>query len=793
MGRARTTAAGRLADFPFPISDFPLEMAFTVDIRKTALPPPARSGTLTRLSKPARTRTSRVARRFHRTKLAAALLLALPAGAVLADPPDYGLCRANSLLQTYVPGLRTDVPRETAPTDFDAATVTVVKESSYLLEGDVVATRADQRLAADRVSYDQPTSHLQAEGDVRYQDKDVLFSASRADGKLDTDVTTLDDVHYQLLAARGNGVAKQATRTADTRTDLTGVTYSTCDPDQRDWEIAAKSIELDHVNGVGKARGMRVRFKDTTILALPYATFPIDDRRRSGFLYPQLGGSNDDGFDLLVPYYLNLAPNYDATLVPRIITERGFMLGGEFRYLFGNQRGEFSGSWLPDDDEAGGLDRWAYRFDHAAQFSPNYNFIADINKVSDDRYFEDFGDSLTASATSLLPSSAYMNGRGTWWSLAFGGDDIEVTDPRVAPQSEPYERLPRFVLDAEYPVAPWFSAGLRTELVRFAKNDAIEGDRYDATPFIAFPIERAAWFVRPELAYRATRYQLDREVDDSPSRNLPIASLDAGLFFERGTELFGRNLRQTLEPRLYYLHVPYENQDDLPIFDTQELTFSFAQLFRPNRYSGADRQVEANDLTLAVTSRLLDDANGDELLRASLGQILYFDDRQRVQLPGVAPREASRSAWAGELDFRLNDKWRVTLSEQYDPEEDRNELSAVRLQRRLDNDGVVNLQYRYRRDFLEQVDASTAFPLNEKVKLVGRVNYSFRDDKTLEAFAGFEWDNCCYAFRVLGRHYVRNVEGDTSNALFLELELKGIGAIGRRTENFLQRAILGYR
>ena len=269
-----------------------------------------------------------MARRFHRTKLAAALLLALPAGAVLADPPDYGLCRANSLLQTYVPGLRTDVPRETAPTDFDAATVTVVKESSYLLEGDVVATRADQRLAADRVSYDQPTSHLQAEGDVRYQDKDVLFSASRADGKLDTDVTTLDDVHYQLLAARGNGVAKQATRTADTRTDLTGVTYSTCDPDQRDWEIAAKSIELDHVNGVGKARGMRVRFKDTTILALPYATFPIDDRRRSGFLYPQLGGSNDDGFDLLVPYYLNLAPNYDATLVPRIITERGFMLGG---------------------------------------------------------------------------------------------------------------------------------------------------------------------------------------------------------------------------------------------------------------------------------------------------------------------------------------------------------------------------------------------------------------------------------------------------------------------------------
>jgi len=734
-----------------------------------------------------------VARCFHRVIPATALLLALPAGTAFAAAPDYGLCKANSLLEFYVPGLRTDLPRETAPTDFDAASVTVVKESSYVLEGDVVVTRADQRLAADRLSYDAPASHMVAEGDVTYQDKDMLMASTRVDARMDTEVTQLDDVRYQLVAARGNGVAENATRTGDTRTDLTGVTYSTCDPDDRDWEIAAKSIELDHENGVGKAHGMRVRFKDVTLLALPYATFPIDDRRRSGFLYPQLGGSNNGGFDLLVPYYLNLAPNYDATLVPRLITERGLMLGGEFRYLFGNQRGEFAGSWLPDDDEADGADRWAYRFDHWATLSPNYNFVADINRVSDDRYFEDFGDSLTAAATSLLPSSAYLNGRGSWWSLSFGGDDIEVTDPRVAPQSEPYKRLPRFALEAEYPVTPWFSAGLRTELVRFARDDSLDGDRYDAEPFIAFPVERAAWFVRPEFAYRATRYELDRAVDDSPTRNLPITSLDAGLYFDRSTNLFGKDVRQTLEPRLYYLHVPYENQDNLPVFDTQELTFSFAQLFRPNRFSGADRQIDANNLTLAITTRLFDDAKGDELLRASLGQVFYLDDEQRVQLPGVPAREDSRSAWAGELDFRLNDKWRVALSDQYDPERDRTDLSAVRLQRFLGDNGVLNLSYRYRRDFLEQVDASAAFPLNNRLRLVSRVNYSLRDDKTLEAFAGLEWDNCCYAFRILGRHYVRNTEGDTANALFLELELKGIGALGRRTEDFLQRAIVGYR
>lgn len=707
---------------------------------------------------------------------------------------DWSLCRPNALLEFYVPGLPTDVERESAPTDFDAASVTAVDQKRYTLEGDVVVTRADQRLAADTLSYDQESGTVEATGEVRYQDKDVLLAAKSAKTNLETDRTELGQVRYQLLAARGNGEAAAARREGEVRTELDQVTFSTCDPGDHDWEISAREIELDHESGTGRARGMKLRFQGVPLLALPYATFPIDDRRRSGFLYPQIGGSNNGGFDLLLPYYLNLAPNYDATLTPRIITDRGLMLGGEFRYLTRTQRGEIGFTWLPGDDQAN-RDRWSYRADHVGTFGRHFYVVADLNRVSDDRYFEDFGDSLTAAATSLLPSTAYLYGRGEWWNLAFGGDDYTITDPSLAAGAEPYRRLPRLTFDAEKPLFEHFAVGLRSELVAFDKDNATTGNRYDLTPYVAFPFERAAGFVRPELAWRHTGYQLDNVLgDDAPSRSTTIASVDAGLYFDRNARFGERRLRQTLEPRIYYLHVPFENQDDLPIFDTQETTFSFAQLFRPNRFTGADRQMDANQLTLAVTSRLLDDTDGRELLRGSIGQIRYFDD-QDVQLPGVAPTDFSGSAYAAELALNMTPRWSLVASQQYDPEREYTTLSALRVQHRFGEDGrgVANVGYRYRRGVLEQVDASAAFPVSPRVRLVGRWNYSLKDEATLEAFGGVEFESCCYAFRVLGRHYVRNVEGDTSNAIYLELELKGLGSIGRRSEDFLRRSIIGYR
>jgi LPS-assembly protein len=483
---------------------------------------------------------------------------------------------------------------------------------------------------------------------------------------------------------------------------------------------------------------------------------------------------------------------------------RGAMLGAEFRYLSPTQRGELSGTWLPDDDQTGD-DRGSIGLQHFGALGSHWNVQANLNHVSDDRYFEDFGDSLTAASTSLLESTVGVHGRGQYWNASVSAQSWEITDPFLPDGFEPFRRLPRLTFGYERPLHDSVVAGVRSEAVAFDHEERAGAQRYDFYPYVAFPFERAAGYVRPEFGFRHTAYQLDRDYDAnfatrSPSRDTPIASLDAGLFFERNASLFGKRMLQTLEPRLYYLRVPYEAQDDLPIFDTQELTFSFEQLFRPNRFTGADRQTDANQATVALTTRLLEEASGRERLSASLGQIRYFSP-QRVQLPGQAITDLDGSALVADLDLTLSDQWRVGISQQWDPDQELSDLSALRAQYRWNPRGVLNLAYRFRREqngaladqvALEQVDASFAAPISERWRLIGRWNYSLLDSSTLESVAGFEWESCCVAWRVLGRRYVRNREGEMNNGIYIELELKGLASLGRKSGELLERAILGY-
>lgn len=717
------------------------------------------------------------------------------------------LCRENALFDFY----RSDLPRggdrETAQTELAAERFDVSERTRYLLEGGVEIRRADQRIAADRLSYDTQAETYDAEGNVQYQDRGLLLGAERAQGELAQDRNTLRTVDYQLLSSRGNGSAATALTQGQT-SDLTDVIYTTCDPGHHSWELRARQVELDQMAGVGTAKHATLRLGRVPILYLPYASFPIDDRRRSGFLFPSVGTSQDSGIDISVPYYLNLAPNYDATLTPRILGRRGLMLGGEFRYLTDTQRGELYGSYLPDDDITG-EDRGSFTWHHDGRLGDQWAVNANINHISDDRYFEDFGDSLAAASTTLLESSAALNGRGVYWNASLAVQEWDLTDPSIpAPQrdaAEPFRRLPRALFNYERPLFDWLSVGMHSEGVVFDHSDKPGATRVDVMPYLRLPYERASGFVRPEIAYRYTKYELDGDYDaafptGSPHRGVPIYSLDTGLFYERGTQWFDRPMLQTLEPRLYYLYVPYRDQSDLPTFDTQELSFGFAQLFRPNRFTGADRQTDANQLTAAVTTRFLDEATGRERLAASLGQIRYFEP-QRVQLPGVPVMDRAGSAYVADLDITLDDRWRVGVSQQWDPDDELSDLSALRAQYRWSDAGVANFAYRFRRNTgglnagdvsVEQVDASVLVPLNERWRLVARWNYSLLDNSTLEAVGGVEWDNCCLAMRVLGRHYLKNAEGEKNNGIYIEVEFKGLATLGRKSGELLERAILGY-
>ncbi len=704
---------------------------------------------------------------------------------------DWSLCPRNDLLDFRVADLPTTGDRALADTEVKGNQSRSTDGETYVLEGDASIRQLDQLIRADRFTYAQSTTAWTAEGNLRYQDRDMLMSARDGHGTTAPAAGTLNGVRYQLLSSRGNGRAEVVVMQDAEHAQLTGTTFSTCPLDTPGWEFVARDMQLDQANGVGTARDVTFRVGDVPVFWLPYATFPLDDRRKSGFLFPELGYNDERGFDFTIPYYLNLAPNYDLTLSPRLMTQRGLMLGGEFRYLVDRSRGNIELSWLPDDRETGDR-RSLFHWDNRSTFNATWGAEVNINRASDDRYFEDFGRSLNIAATSLLPSSAYLIGRGTWWNAGIGGDEYQITDPTLPGVAEPYRRLPRVTFNAEHTLAGGLDGGVRSEFVAFTKDDALDGQRIDLYPYLAWPIEGAAYFVRPEIGYRHTSYRLDRDENDSPQRGVPIASLDAGLRFERSLSLGGSGYTQTLEPRLYYLRVPYRDQDDLPLFDTQETPFSFGQLFRSNRFIGADRQMDANNLTLALTSRLIDDASGIERVSASFGQIRYFDE-QRVQLPGRPATDYSGSTYVGELDLRISDRWRATLGNQWNPNSDRTDLSSIGVQNRFGRDGVVNFSYRFRRDFLEQVDGSVLVPLGAAWRLVARWNYSLRDDATLEAFAGFEHDSCCVAWRILGRRYVHNIEGEATNALYFEVEFKGVGSIGQKTGDFLRRAILGYQ
>ncbi|MEO9079142.1 MAG: LPS assembly protein LptD, partial [Rhodanobacter sp.] len=462
-----------------------------------------------------------------------------------------------------------------------------------------------------------------------------------------------------------------------------------------------------------------------------------------------------------------------------------------------------------------------------------WRFIGSYNHASDSSYLYDYGNGLSHTPVYLLSSNAAIVGSGKWWTASIGGTRYQNTNPFTGDSSLPYQQLPYATYTLDVPLNRWLEAGVDAEAVVFRKQGYVEGQREDLYPYLGADFGNSAWFVRPKLAWRYTAYQLHNGfgqdgyygvlgngvaspfTQSSPSRSLPIASLDSGLVFDRSTSLFGTSYTQTLEPRIYYLYVPYRNQDNLPLFDTNVMSFDYWQLFAPNQFSGADRQMNANNLTGALTTRLLDD-QGVERLSASFGQIHYFTP-QRVQLPAgqnsVAPvTDWTGSAYVAQLDLQLNDNWRLNSSYQWSPNTRATDLASMGVQRRLGNDGVVNFAYHYRRGLLEQYSASVVYPLSTNWRLMGAWTYavpiktSYRTPTgTVDALLGVEYDSCCVTLRLVDRNYVNQTYyGSTQppagananrrdNAIMFEVVFKGLGSTGGQIDPLLRRDILGYQ
>lgn len=755
-----------------------------------------------------------------------AVAVALPALAQDRKPDNWNLCAVQDAIPAFVGQTPADPKADPAqvrldrgllPTEIQGDRQTGT-DTQMNYGGNVELTRGDQYLKADNLTFDQDQSSYVAEGNVKYQDSGIRVIADRAQGSQEDDSHTIEDVQYQLVDRRGNGGA-DSIKMKGAEGALYGSSYTTCDPQDQHWALKSKQIDFNTDKGWGVAHGASVRIgkRGIPVLYLPYFRFPIDDRRQTGLLYPAISTSGRNGFDYRQPIYLNLAPNYDATITPRYMSDRGLQLGGQFRYLYEGGKGVLDGSWIshddlvdrraddyangepnPYDDPLQADDRASLRFEGFHNVSGQWQARTSLAWISDERYLEDMGNSLYGQSATMLTSTAGLYGQGQYWDAGVMADIWQLSDYTLTDDVLPYNRMPRLYLNWEQPFTDWLTVGARAEAVNFQHNEKGDGSRIDLKPYVSLPLRGAAWYVTPTLAWRYTAYQLDDELaaslpggDKNPTRSLPIASLDAGLFFDRETEIGGTGFLQTLEPRLFYLNAPYRDQDGLPLFDTRAFTFSWGQLFRDNRYSGPDRQTDANQLTIALSSRLLRQSDGKEKFSASLGQIRYFDDSE-VTIPGETPVERGKSSWVADANYSPTDRWTIGASYQWDPKYRREDLASLRMRYLVGGDGVVNLSYRYRRDLLEQADLSFLYPLNASWSLVGRYYYSIDDSKPLETIAGVQWDSCCLAVRLVARRYVHNREGDLSNALQVEFVLKGLGSAGQDTERTLRRAILGY-
>lgn len=659
----------------------------------------------------------------------------------------------------------------------NADRVLLERDGLSKLAGAVTLRQGDRVFSAESLDFDQRTRTVTVDSESLFRNDELIVKSRRATFDLNAETGVFSQTEFTLPSRSAHGGAETLTIGTDGRARLQEASYTTCEPGSQAWSLQASDIRLDHEEGLGSARGARLRFFDVPLLYLPYFQFPIDDRRRSGLLFPTVGQASSTGFDLRWPVYLNLAPDYDATFTPRLLSERGVQTALDARYLLENHIGSVRYEYL--DDHRFGEDRSLLRFDHRGQFSERLGVEAEYADSSDRRYFEDLGGTLSSASITHLEQSARLTYQApAAYRITALVQNFQPIASNLVAVDDPYKRLPQIRVDALTP-RPWrhWRAGLASEFVNFAREHSVEGGRMLLDPYLQYERQHAAWYALGRADWHYTRYELSGigEGDARRERSLPMLSAETGLRFERVT---GSGALQTLTPRGFALYVPYENQDDLPLFDTGEPDFDFVQLFARNRFSGQDRLADARHLAGALTLRELDPDTGLSNWSASVGQLYRFD-APRVGIPELDPPPRGATEFITQLDYRLHRHWTAMAASQWAPEEGRFERTQVGLRyREPDGRRQLDLSYRYRRDLLEQADISLLTPLGGAWKFAARARYSLRDNQSRENLVGFEYGSCCWAVRVSWRRYIADTRGDFDNGVYVQLQLKGLANLG---------------
>ncbi|MEX2488875.1 MAG: LPS assembly protein LptD [Pseudomonadales bacterium] len=755
---------------------------------------------------------------------------------------------------------------DSGPIEATAASGEHVRNGVTRLSGDVEVRQGQRLVKSPRVTLDDNQEIANIEGPMRLREPGLLMTGSHAEINLATGTGLIDDASFLIHSAHLRGEAKTLDRQPNTDLVITGGKFTRCEPTSNMWSITGSDIRLEPRTGVGTARNVTVRVKDVPVAWVPWIRFPMDDKRQSGFLFPSLSQDSRGGTDITVPYYFNLAPNYDATYKLRSMWKRGFIHDGQFRWLTERTENAVNAAFLREDDkfdererfdettsgtgttaEFEKEDRWLLHVSHDGIWSPRWRTSISYSAVSDIDYLHDIGGdvgsssvrrftdpadrSLSSRRSAALDRKGQIQYRGdawTWLLLAHGYQNLDRDG------QEQYERLPK--LAGNY-ADTWsiFDLDLDLEYTYFDKDNedisgrrAIIGGRALVDAAASIPLRTVWGFAEPSLSVVHRSYNLDDTPENArtnPHVTTPVFSFDAGLYFDRLFTIQQTGFQQTLEPRIFYLYVEEKDQDDLPEFEATPLTPGFAQLFREKRFSGVDRIGDANQLSVGITTRLLHQDTGAELVSASMGQIYHFKDREVIfrPEPGFDP-EADSSPIFAQATLNLHNGLRITGSYEWEPRLNRSNRGKLSLKYNPDERHIFNFSYinaneevenlgQFRNE--EETDLSFIWPVSGQWSVVGRWNFNWDDHQTIESLFGFEYNDCCWKSRLVFRRFLQEPRNFTvlvddpgspsgfreinrrerraDTGIFFEFQLKGLATLGRRLDSLLEEAIAGYR
>lgn len=728
-------------------------------------------------------------------------------------------------------------------TVIDADKLEIYLDRKMRAIGDAELRQDDKTIFGDRIDYDMLNSELHVSGNTRIEQdgfdvrgpelrlrledregemKEPVFVLNR---KPQTDKTqeaiAVSDVSLKKSMKPGDGFsrgsAKQIVFEGPEKERLYSARYTTCEAGVDDWYLRAKELELDHHTETATASHASIEFKGVPILYTPWIDFSFNQQRKSGFLFPSFGTTTRSGAEFALPYYWNIAPNMDATVTPRILSKRGVQMRGEFRYLNADYYGQDNIELLPNDNQTK-HDRYYAKLTHTQNFGHGWSGNYDIERISDAQYFSDLSTSITATSRVNLPQRGSLNYSDENWQFTGVAEQYQTLDQL----SFPYQRLPQLTVtgNKEWTLldtnlySQWSnfqrsSLAPTTQNVTSASgatlNTGVTGSRTVLYPSISVPLESSYGFITPKLGVHYTEYNLSNTAFTltdthgnvttgeygNEHRTLPIFSLDSGLYFDRDVRVVKNRYTQTLEPRLFYVYVPYRDQSQLPMFDTSEADLNLSTLFAENRFTGNDRINDANQLTMAVTSRLIDANTGIERLVTTIGQRFYFGDR-KITLPGGDIITNNSSDIVAAVTARLLTHWNVDAAWQYNTELDRSIKANLGARYNPEPGKTLNLSYRFTRESLEQIDLSSEWPLSSQWYSLARWNYSLKENRPIEGIAGVEYDAGCWQARAVMQRVSTATDAKPNYAFFFQLELGGMASIGTNPLTLLKRSIPGY-